>query len=566
MRDKREFDAILKSIDGKDPSQYAALTGDFDFTRFVLHNIKIADYTGAHLDTLFVIHVPQLIAGFPPKLFDTAIRRTALEDFLARKVSAAIEGLAAGRSDGPTRRSIRVSRPGAEILPRSSLIVAHDYVEARITIRLPVREGVISGAEAEQIFFDELPAVVNQSLIFCYLDEEDIAGFVNAMEDADAIRRSLLKRGMVGFLADGTDLGAGRKLAVAEDRLTTMDAPNAGSVGGLGLPAGVTLVVGDAYSGRTELVDLLAAGIYNHPPGDGREFSVAVPDAVQVVAEPRRPVHRLDLSPFLGARAGCDPARFTSASASPAESQMASTVEALQVGAQVLLFDEASSDASFLVSDDRLSALKPGLGSRVTPLCLRARKMADELRVSIVVGASACAAEFVPAADAVLFIEDGRVTDITREAKELGIKPPAHGAPTAPIPAAGQRSRWIVPSSIDSSLGKEDAAIRAVDRSHLQFGRSVIDLSGVRQLLDKQQTTAIGLILYYAKLHYLDESRSVAEVMDLIDQDLASEGLDMLSRELRGDLARPRRFEIAAALNRLDTLRVTDAADKLLKG
>jgi hypothetical protein len=45
--------------------------------------------------------------------------------------------------------------------------------------------------------------------------------------------------------------------------------------------------------------------------------------------------------------------------------------------------------------------------------------------------------------------------------------------------------------------------------------------------------------------------------MDLIDRDLGTEGLECLSRDLRGDLARPRRYEIAAALNRLDSMRVS---------
>ena len=120
--------------------------------------------------------------------------------------------------------------------------------------------------------------------------------------------------------------------------------------------------------------------------------------------------------------------------------------------------------------------------------------------------------------------------------------------------------RNIVPISIDPSQDRYDAVISAPDIRTLVFGRSVVDLSGLPQLADVYQARTIGRILYYAKLRYLDEPRPVREILDLVDRDLSTEGLESLTRDLRGDLARPRRFEIAAALNRLETLRVTRSA------
>jgi hypothetical protein len=83
----------------------------------------------------------------------------------------------------------------------------------------------------------------------------------------------------------------------------------------------------------------------------------------------------------------------------------------------------------------------------------------------------------------------------------------------------------------------------------------------VHQIADIYQTLTIGRILYYAKLRYLDEPRPIREVLDLIDRDLSTEGLESLTRDLRGDLARPRRYEIAAALNRLQTLRIAPSPE-----
>ncbi len=83
----------------------------------------------------------------------------------------------------------------------------------------------------------------------------------------------------------------------------------------------------------------------------------------------------------------------------------------------------------------------------------------------------------------------------------------------------------------------------------------------MHQIADIYQTLTIGRILYYAKLRYLDEPRPIREVLDLIDRDLSTEGLESLTRDLRGDLARPRRYEIAAALNRLQTLRIAPSPE-----
>ena len=59
----------------------------------------------------------------------------------------------------------------------------------------------------------------------------------------------------------------------------------------------------------------------------------------------------------------------------------------------------------------------------------------------------------------------------------------------------------------------------------------------------------------------MEEAIKRSNLRYLIDRDLSTEGLESLTRDLRGDLARPRRYEIAAALNRLDSLRIKRAAE-----
>ena len=360
---------------------------------------------------------------------------------------------------------------------------------------------------------------------------------------------------------DIPDYDQTRALHVPADLAVEMATPNGGPIKGIGIPQGITVILGDAYSGRTDFMRAIGHGIYNHVPGDGRELCLTVPDAVRVSAEAGRSIQRVDLSFFLSNLPNGSPAsQYSSSDSDPCSSQAAQTVEALEIGARVLLYDEADSSGAFLTRDSRLGGLMSDTELRITPLSVRARQMVDELGVSLVIAGSSAIAEFIPEADQVYRIDNNTITDITEQAKSLQVSTlPAEDLPD--VASLVESSRWIVPSSIDPSSGKEDFYVHAIAPDLLEFGRAVIDLQSMSQIADIHQTETIGRILYYAKTHYLDEGRPMRELLDLVDRDLSTEGLECLSRDLRGDLARPRRYEIAAALNRLSTLRISHTAD-----
>lgn len=568
MKDKQEFYHLLADLDGKDFGEYTRIIGDFDFSRYVVKFNRVPG-EGEGTSVLFVVRVPQAVAEFPPHLANTPIRRTALEDLLTRKVAAAIEAQSSYDLDGISRRRLTIAEPGQKILPRSALLVADEFVEARLVCKLPERHGRILAGEAQDVFFRELPAVVNASLIYCNLDEREVDQFVDLMEDADSIRQALPTRGLVGFVGEGSllsrrdrsDLPDGnRELAfqLNEEIRTSIEVPNAGALRGLGIPSGITVILGDAYSGRPELMKALASGIYNHIPGDGREHVVSIPDAVYVAAEDRRSVQRVDISAFVRRNlAGREVKQFATAHADPCAAQAAATAEALEIGARALLFDETDSNSGFMCLDSRLKGLSSSEDLHFVPFSARARQIADDLGVSIVVAGASSVTEFIPIADTVLKMDNFRVTNITQEAKQLSIEMTDVQADRADVAGLAERARWVVPSSIDPSQGRQDAVIEAHTVERLRFGGNELDLRGLAQLADRHQTATIGLVLYYAKTRYMDEGRPIREILDLVDRDLSTEGLECLSRELRGDLARPRRYEIAAALNRLPTLRIS---------
>ena len=573
MKDRKEFFNLLAEIDGKPFAEYERLLGDFDFARYVIKCSKI-EITRDAENPVFNIRVPQSIAELPGHLYDSPVRRTALEDYLVRNLCAVTERIARFNESGWARRNILIAEPGQKILPRTAVIVTKEYIDARIRIALPYKvyatgERLVDAEMARKVFFEDLPEVVSSSIFCCNLDLDEAEEFVNGMEDADRVRQTLSTLGLVSFVGEGSllarepnsDLPDYERIApfeVSESAQTEIEVPNSGKIIGLGIPVGLTVVLGDAANGRKDFMSAIAAGVFNHIPGDGREAVVTVSDAVQIEVDRGRSVQEVNITPFLSEAEDGNPASYSTRSADSFISQAAGTIEALEVGARVLIFDENTSASAFLTTDARVAAL---LGS--TPrasLAQRARQIVDELGISLVIGGENLVAEYIPLADTVLKVEDFQVTNITEEAKALNLALPPEAAAVNLGPMLG-RSRWIMPSSIDAAVGNKDVVIEAVDLKAIQFGRSVIELDSVPQIADESQTLTLGLLLYYAKLRYMQEGYPLREMLDMIDRDLSSEGLGTISRDLRGDLARPRRYELAAALNRLPTFRVSHATE-----
>ncbi len=109
-------------------------------------------------------------------------------------------------------------------------------------------------------------------------------------------------------------------------------------------------------------------------------------------------------------------------------------------------------------------------------------------------------------------------------------------------------------SSINSALGQR-SKVKVNSKSNILFGETEIDLSAVEQIVEWSQTRAIADSLIYLKDVCRDGRLTLGEAMKHMEErfDLI-QGLDVLSERHYGNYARPRRFEIAAAINRLRTI------------
>ncbi len=171
---------------------------------------------------------------------------------------------------------------------------------------------------------------------------------------AQALRAALPAHGLVAFAARGARLPrtAGSKpLRLPPALAITIDLGRLGRITGWGIRAGVTVITGAPYHGKSTVLQALQAGICDHPPGDGRELVVADPSALLVQAEDGRPVRHQDLTAFFTRLPGCNAHDFSTTRASGATSMAASVLQGAAAGCRLLLVDEDSAASNFLLID-----------------------------------------------------------------------------------------------------------------------------------------------------------------------------------------------------------------------
>lgn len=568
MTGKEELRRVLRRIDGKPYGFYRDLKGKYDFGEFSL----VIDYVQPDPfapPSQAMAEVPQAVAGFPPELFDTPVRKVALEDCLTRHFFREAGKVVKGRRGTGHSGLLAIDRPSQEILERTAMSVTPERVEARFVVGLPARGRSISGRQAEEIFLDEVPELVRRTLIASALDRGVLEKFADTAEDADFIRRSLPGKGLVAFVGNGSILprrsGVDDRPPAEGDPVpfqsppeleVEFDCPRRGKVRGMGVPAGVTLIVGGGYHGKSTLLDALEKGVYNHVPGDGRELAVTDASGVKIRAEDGRSIASVDISPFIqNLPRGIDTRDFSSADASGSTSQAANIMEVLEAGSRLLLIDEDTSATNFMIRDGRMQALVAREKEPITPFLDKVRQLHRDLGVStvLVMGGSG---DYFEVADTVIMMDGYLPRDRTGEARRIAETFSTRRSFEGGESFGTVRARRPLPESIDPRRGpKRQVKIAAKSLKLIGFGEEWIDLSAVEQLVDISQTRAVGDILNYARERYIDGRKTIREILDLTEADLDREGLDVACPYQKGNLARPRRFELAAALNRLRTLR-----------
>jgi predicted ABC-class ATPase len=566
MHGLRELATTLAGLDGRGYKAYKQIAGEYDAGTFRLLIDHVQGDPFAEPSRLRVV-LPAASAGLPVWALSNDARREACADFLNRSFDAALHDASRPRGSGSSG-TLQLLRPGQQVLVRSSMHVLHSgAIEARFRAALPARGRTILGHEAAALLTRDVVEAVNAGLVFASLDADALRRHVETVEDARALRAQLEPNGLVAFVADGARLprrsgiddrpldGDGAVPLVAPPQLrVTLRAPNAGDVTGLGVPHGVTLIVGGGFHGKSTLLRALERGVYDHVPGDGRERVVTDARAVKVRAEDGRSVAGTDISNFIGRIPGAgDTAFFATPNASGSTSQAAAIVEALEVGARALLLDEDTSATNFMIRDARMQALIADEHEPITPFIDRARQLVVEHGVSsiLVVGGSG---DYFDVADHVIAMQDYAPHVVTEQARRIAREQPtrrsAEGGAWRPF-----RRRVPLPASIDPSRGRRDVDIKARTEDRVMFGAAEVELSAVEQLVEAAQARAIAAALASTRGRAIDGSRDVRDALRTIMDILAHDGLDAFQPFPAGELAAFRIHELAAFLGRIRGLR-----------
>jgi len=571
----------LLNLDGRGYKAYKDLEGSYDFETFTLfidhvQGDPFAEPSKARL------RIMNAVSSFPEDFWNNRVRAVAFRDFLARAVRTAIRTVVRGNRGIGKSGMMTIDAGGQEVLERTAVVLGEEWVEARIEIGLPAQGRTILGKQADVMLCQEIPSIVNQALLWVATSQTACRDFVDQVENFFSIQSQLAARGLVAFVADGAMLprtsGASDR-PLETTRAIKWHAPDSLAVSfnvphsieglsgdttmirGLGIPQGVTLIVGGGYNGKSTLLQALQRGVYPHIPSDGREFVVTLPDAVKIRAEDGRRIEQVDISGFIQhLPQGGSTTTFSTDDASGSTSQATSILEAMEVGARVLLLDEDTSATNFMIRDARMQALVQKAHEPITPFLDRVRELYESFGVSTVLVMGGCG-DYFEVADTVIMMNEFSPIDVTVEAHAVAAKfPTSRQCEITELLSTGL-PRVPQGDSVNARKGRDAAKILARSRQELVFGHEVIDLLGVEQLVDVSQTRAIGQVLHLAATRLMDGVRTMKDVMESIEGLIDEQGLDVLSPysvfgRHPGNFARPRRFEIAAALNRLRTVRV----------
>ena len=528
--------------------------------------------TGAN-ETLTEANKP--LTGTNEHLTASPTRAVALRDYLARTLRELLKG-----------QAISIAPAGQEILERSSVNLHETwqddfstpafnapgpYLELRLRWSLPAFGREIAGRQAARnLNLDLARAVAGLDLRESELGAEAWK-HCQVAEDHAALQEILVERGWVAFLADGANLArrsgvsqlpleGGVPLTAPETLAQTVQLPHAGVVRGTAIPAGVTVIAGGGYHGKSTLLNAIARGIYPHIPGDGRELVATVPEAMAVRAADGRAVTGVDLRPFISHLPGrdADPAQFTTANASGSTSQAASIMESLELWGQpaqaALLLDEDTCATNLLIRDQRMRALVSSEREPITPLVDRIRALHRERGIStlIVMGGSG---DYLDVADQVLIMDSYRLVDATAQARQVCDSQPRVDTSLPDFPLPAQR----LPQSPEAKR-RGPSRTRALGTQRLVLDRHEVDVADVSGLVDEGQALAVAWALRALLERHFDGRTSLSQALAQVAKRLDDVGLDALGEAHPAFLVRPRLVDVGAAVNRLRSLQVNPGA------
>ena len=573
MKTSVQLRSELAAINRKSYPAYKSLKGEYQFADYVLSIDHVqGDPFAAPSHVSVLLNAEK--CGFPAEYLKGKRNQEVLSDYLLRRFSEAAASFSFKAKGSGKSGLISVSRCGQEILPRSACSVDEKRIVMRFHVGFPANGRTINATELEKILFDFLPQAVRKSLFYRSLKADSVKAWLDLAEDQDFIREELRRKKLAAFVADGAILPresgiSGRPMKGAvpfdspESLRIELELPNHGKITGMGIPEGITLIVGGGYHGKSTLLFALQDGVYRHVPGDGREYVITDPTAVKLRSEDGRFIKDVDISMFINHLPNKkDTRKFSTADASGSTSQAAGIVEAMEAGSRLFLLDEDTSATNFMVRDTFMQQVISPDKEPITPFLLRARGIYDQCGISTVLVAGS-SGSFFHIADTIIQMDQYVPVDIKDKVQPMLELFPLSEAPS-PYDFDRQKFSAQRPMTRDTTVRMrrsyyghqtdqpEKIKIHVNGTDSFSLGHDEVDLRYIEQIADSEQMTALAEILKYACENCIDGRKTLDEVVKFILNKLEKEEFSFFRRSgyIPSGICMPRPQEIYACFNR----------------
>ena len=576
MKNSEELRQQLRSINRKSYPAYKGLKGLYHFGNYILSIDHVQGDPFASPSHVS-IQISHRDAGFPVEYYKDTLTGTTLCDYLTRQFEKQVSQYSFRAKGSGKSGLLTVSHCGQEILSRTACEITEKGITARFFVGFPANGRTINATELEKILFDFLPVCIQKSFFYSSLNANELQNYIELAEDQEFIRQTLPAKNLCAFIADGSILpresGISSRPMKASIPFTSPDSlrisinlPHKGKITGMGIPKGITLIVGGGYHGKSTLLNALELGVYNHIPGDGREYVITDATAVKLRSEDGRFIKDVDISMFINDLPNKKDTRcFSTLDASGSTSQAAGIVESMEAGSHLFLLDEDTSATNFMVRDAFMQQVIQREKEPITPFLERAEDLYKKAGISTILVAGSSGA-FFHIADTIIQMDNYVPKDITASVKKLCSQyplpavsvtdfqlPHSHRIMSRPAESSKRLIHNSRGNHSDSGAAKpERLKTRISGTDGFSLGRQEIDLRYTEQLIDAEQTAALGLLLKYAVEHLADGRRTLPEIVQFLWKNLSLHGLSFFTenQKISCGYATPRIQEIYACLNR----------------
>ena len=557
MKNSEELRQQLRSINRKSYPAYKGLKGLYHFGNYILSIDHVQGDPFASPSHVS-IQISHRDAGFPVEYYKDTLTGTTLCDYLTRQFEKQVSQYSFRAKGSGKSGLLTVSHCGQEILSRTACEITEKGITARFFVGFPANGRTINATELEKILFDFLPVCIQKSFFYSSLNAKELQNYIELAEDQEFIRQTLPAKNLCAFIADGSILpresGISSRPMKASVPFTSPDSlrisinlPHKGKITGMGIPKGITLIVGGGYHGKSTLLNALELGVYNHIPGDGREYVITDATAVKLRSEDGRFIKDVDISMFIrNLPNGKDTVHFVTQDASGSTSQAAGVAEAVEAQTKLLLIDEDTSATNFMIRDVLMQRVVHGSQEPIIPFIDRVRELYEKEGISTILVAGSCGSYFHKA-DLIIQMNRYEPVDITEYAKTQAKEFPLAQSENSTYKKSSHKR---CPKA--SKRADDRVKIKTTGLDTICINKENIDVRYIEQLVDSEQLNELGYMLAYAQKHLFDGKKTLLQITDELYEKIHRDGIESVCglSYVPAGLALPRKQEFMAVVNR----------------